>query len=359
MNEKDARLAEFCSQGGWDGVVIRRRSNIAWVTDGVDVHCDLFTSLGVAAALWTPGRKAILTDNIEAARLAEEEFGAGSGREDWEIVTRQWWEGERGIGLVHGETASGRSPMPPYATDYPDDLLTDLRASLTEAERGRVRTLGADAARIMGVAVRDIRKGDSELQVAADLTGRLRREGIFARVMLVAADERIAKYRHPIPSAKHVEQIVMVAICAERGGLIVSITRLVSFGPLPEELRRRHDAVCTVDAALHRATVVGARWCDVFAEAQRVYAEVGFEDEWRKHHQGGPMGYECRDFKATPTETRRVMEGQLVGWNPSVTGTKSEDTILTGAGGAVVVTGMADWPVNPRVPGGRPDVLTR
>jgi antitoxin VapB len=234
-----------------------------------------------------------------------------------------------------------------------------LRALLTEEERARARALGADAARVFGVAMRDVRKGDTEHQVAAEISGRLRREGMFARVMLVAADERIAKYRHPIPTGKKVERMLMAAVCAERGGLIVSLTRLVSFGPLSDELRGRHDAVCAVDAALHKATVVGARWCDVFAEAQRVYAEMGFPDEWKQHHQGGPMGYECRDYKATPTETRRVVEGQLVGWNPSISGTKSEDTILTGAGGSEVITGMGDWPVNTRAPGSRPDVLVR
>jgi antitoxin VapB len=332
----------------------------------------LFTSLGIAAAVWTPSRKVILTDNIEAARLVEEEF-AGAGRGEWEVVAREWWE-ELGIGLSpdavsggpgersgfdgRGVTASGGSPMPRWATDFPDDPLTELRAALTEGERERARKLGADAARVFGVAMRDVRRGDTEHQIAAEISGRLRREGMFARVMLVAADERIAKYRHPIPTGKKVERVVMGAVCAERGGLIVSLTRLVSFGAVDEELRRRHDAVCAVDAALHRATVVGARWCDIFAVAQRVYAEHGFAEEWKQHHQGGPMGYECRDYKATPTEKRRVVEGQLVGWNPSIAGTKSEDTILSGAGGPEVVTAMADWPLN-RQFGARPDVLVR
>jgi hypothetical protein len=64
------------------------------------------------------------------------------------------------------------------------------------------------------------------------------------------------------------------------------------------------------------------------------------------------MGYECRDFKATPTEQRGVVEHQAVGWNPSITGTKSEDTILsTGE----VLTGTPGWPLN----GSRPEILCR
>ncbi|HVR87234.1 MAG TPA: aminopeptidase P family protein, partial [Planctomycetota bacterium] len=65
-----------------------------------------------------------------------------------------------------------------------------------------------------------------------------------------------------------------------------------------------------------------------------------------------PMGYEGRDFKATPTETRKVVAKQLVGWNPSITGTKSEDTLLsTGE----VLTAARDWPTV----GARPDILCR
>jgi antitoxin VapB len=108
-----------------------------------------------------------------------------------------------------------------------------------------------------------------------------------------------------------------------------------------------------VDATLHSGTIPGRRWCDVFAEAQRTYAQTGFADEWKKHHQGGPMGYELRDFKATPTEMRTVQPSQLVGWNPSITGTKSEDTIISGG---EVITIDPDWPEGP---GSRPEILVR
>jgi antitoxin VapB len=170
--------------------------------------------------------------------------------------------------------------------------------------------------------------------------------------MLVAADDRIARFRHPIPTARRIERTVMAAVCAQRRGLTVSITRLVRFGGIDDDLRRRHDAVCAVDAALHDATRPGARWCDALRAATDAYAAAGYADEWKLHHQGGPMGYELRDFTATPTETRRVQPDQLVGWNPSITGTKSEDTILSGG---EILTAMDDWPAC----GERPDILVR
>jgi hypothetical protein len=46
-------------------------------------------------------------------------------------------------------------------------------------------------------------------------------------VFLVASDERIAQYRHPLPcSGKAVERYVMVVGCFQREGLVVSLTRM-------------------------------------------------------------------------------------------------------------------------------------
>jgi len=334
MNEKDQRLAGFCRKHGYDGVLIRRRSNIAWAADGADVHCDRGTPLGVASLLWTPQRKTVLTTNIEDARLAAEEFNG-----EWEINAEPWW------------TANGR-PKGNFATDYPDDTIAELRFSLTPRELEQVKALGHDTADIMSRVMREICPGQTERDVAADMIAGLRRRDIFCPVLLVAADERIALYRHPIPTSKRIEKAALVVLCAQRRGLIVCISRMVHFGPLPADLRRRHDAVCRVDEALQEATRPGVRWCDALAAGIRAYEETGFADEWKKHHQGGPMGYETRDFLVTPSETRVILPNQVIGWNPTITGTKSEDTTLSSGEN---LTAMPNWPLC----GSRPDILCR
>ena len=334
MNEKDERLARFCRERGVDGVWIRRRANVAWAADGADVHCDASSQLGVASLLWTPQRKLVLCDVIEAARMRAEEFGDG-----WEVAESSWCE-------------PAQAPQGRYACDWPEDVLVDLRAPLTAPEVARARELGADTADVMRAVMFDVRRGWNELEAAGALSGRLRERAVRTPVILVAADERIARFRHPIPTAMRCERALMVVVCAERGGLFVAMTRSVHFGPPPPELRRRHEAVCRVDAALRDATRPGVRWCDAFAVAQRAYAEHGFDGEWKLHHQGGPLGYAPRDFLATPVETRTVRERQLVAWNPSITGTKSEDTMLSDG---EVLTAIDHWPLLGR----RPDILVR
>ena len=63
------------------------------------------------------------------------------------------------------------------------------------------------------------------------------------------------------------------------------------------------------------------------------------------HHQGGPAAYEPRESLATPGNAQVVLEGQAYAWNPSITGVKSEDTILVGATGNEVLTAISGWPM--------------
>ncbi len=83
---------------------------------------------------------------------------------------------------------------------------------------------------------------------------------------------------------------------------------------------------------------------EVFKNAVAVYAETGFAEEWRNHHQGGTAAYEPRETVATLASQAEVELHQAYAWNPSVTGTKSEDTVLVGSEGNEVLTDIPGWP---------------
>ncbi len=156
---------------------------------------------------------------------------------------------------------------------------------------------------------------------------------------LVAADDRIARYRHPIPHGDTIQRRVMLVACAERGGLYVSLTRIVDFEEEPEpELARRQEASEEVLRRMREeATRPGRTLADAFEDCKSFYAEAGFPDEWRLHHQGGMAGYAAREVIATPETRQEIQIGQAFAWNPSVTGAKAEETfILTGDGPEVI-----------------------
>lgn len=328
--EKEARLAAFLAQRGAEAVLLTDRANIAWLANGADVHCDLFGASGVAQLLWSPQQRLVLTSNIEAARLAEEEFG-----DAWSIQSAPWW------------TPHAALPYPRLVCDTdPDDPLAAVRAPLTAGDVERLRSLGRDAADATQEALLSTHPGERELDVAARWIHALRARNLQVPVCLVAADERAYRYRHPIPTEARVHRNLLAGMCATRDGLVVCLSRILSVGTPSADLVRRHAAVRQVERALHEATRAGQTLGQVLQTGIDAYARVGFAEEWRHHHQGGPMGYRTRERIATPHDPTLVVAGQSYGWNPSIAGVKAEDTLFVDSRGVgEVLTRMTAWPL--------------
>ena len=49
---------------------------------------------------------------------------------------------------------------------------------------------------------------------------------------------------------------------------------------------------------------------EYFEEVKSLYAQAGYPDEWKMHHQGGTTGYGCREFVVTPYKEGIIKEGQ-------------------------------------------------
>jgi Xaa-Pro aminopeptidase len=338
---KEKRVRDYMERKGLDAVVLTRQDNFAWFTCGGDNHVVTASEGGVASLVITSDRKYVVTSNIEASRIAAEELD-----ESYEVVEYPWHEEARGAELIRqiiggGRAASddGQAALPLLEPDF-----AELRYSLTEEEMQRYRELGSDCSAMMSSVCAVIKPGFTEAEIAGILSNALTALQITPAVLLIAADERIEKYRHPIYTDNRVGKRVMLVLCGKRAGLICSLTRLAHFGKIPRDLVKRHEAVCAVDAAFILGTRVGAETGAIFRTATQTYAEYGFPDEWKLHHQGGPTGYAGRDYKVTPNETRCVQPNQAFAWNPSITGTKSEDTMLALGSGPEIISAPVDWP---------------
>src|SRR5438132_1330272 len=89
----------------------------------------------------------------------------------------------------------------------------------------------------------------TEREAAAELARQAWLRGFFPPVVLVAGERRQPLHRHPLTTDEPLGRHALLAITAERDGLYVSLTRLASFGRLPEELARLVAACAEVDAA--------------------------------------------------------------------------------------------------------------
>jgi Xaa-Pro dipeptidase len=360
IEAKVARVREFMGARHLTAVALGTQANFAWITGGADNHVGLSSEGGVATVVITPTGRHVVTSAIEGPRIADEEIGDL----DFELHVHPWHtEGPEvtiarlaGDGAVAADTPlSGAQNLSP--------MIARLRWQLLPPEVARYREVGMTCALILEGLAREITPGMAELEIAGFMQRKVFAAGLLPNVCLIAADERASKYRHPVPTSTRVEKLAMLVIGARRHGLAVSATRLVHFGPIPEELARKHEAVCAVDACLILGSRPGAKVSDVFGAACREYARQGFPDEWRLHHQGGATGYAPREYRATPTTEETVLDQQAFAWNPSIAGTKSEDTIVATASGPEVLSQARDWPLlSAECDGGslrRPGILER
>ncbi len=357
FDNKQKRIQALLAERKLDALLLPRVSSFAWVTCGAASYVNTASTEGAAAVLITPSGRYLMTNNIEATRLEQEEKLAAQG---WEFRTTRWHEPQDALAALTRGLKLGADGPYPGATDLSAEL-AHLRATLTPEEGERFRALGRLCAEAMAGAARAVRPGATEYQIAAHLAREAESRGVQATVNLIATDARIFAFRHPLPTDKKLERYAMLVLCGRRWGLVCSVTRFVHFGRLPEDLRRKAEAVARIDAIFIAATRPGASLGDIFRRATAAYAETGFADEWRLHHQGGPAGYEPREYVATPGSPEIVAAGQAYAWNPSITGTKSEDTILVAENGNEILTAMSGWPTLPvmaegqRIP--RPAIL--
>lgn len=359
--QKAARVREWLAESGLRGALFGSPAWFAWITGGGRNHVAVGTERGVGAVLVTADAAYLLADNIERARLEEEE----TRRLPLEAQEFPWWSGSL------AETATRLVPAAELASDLALPGAHNLGATealrlrnpLLPVEVERYRALGRDVAVVLTHVAFHCRPALSEHRLAGMLAGGLTDFGITPNVVLVATDERVFTRRHPLPTDRPLEEYAMLVVGGRREGLHLSATRLVHFGPVPDELRRRHLACARVDAAFLAATRPGVELAEVFQAGQAAYAAEGWPEEWQQHHQGGPTGYAGRDLRATPSVAGVVQPGQAFAWNPSIAGAKSEDTVLVTESGLEFLSETPDLPtVEVETPGGRlarPAILER
>ena len=364
--EKTGRLAEALAAEGLGGVLLGAQHNFAWLTAGGRSGIDLSREPGAGTLLVrADGKRFVLASRIEMRRLLEEEL-AGA---DFEPVEYGWEEEKASPTFVADLAATLLEGGAGLGSDLPagpgvrvvEGVVARCRYRLTPPELERFRQLGRDAGEVVGAFAKSLEPGETELQVARRLNDALASRGLHSVVTLVAADERLGKFRHPVPTSRGWERVLMLVTCARRGGLIASLTRIVCAGAASEELRRRTRSVARVNARLLAATKPGAVGSELFRTAAAAYAEEGFAGEEHLHHQGGACGYRTRDWVAHPASAETVLPGQAFAWNPSITGTKAEETCVVSADGVEILTKTPGWPQIPVRFDGReylsPDVL--
>ena len=335
LQYKLSKLRAILAERQLQGIYIKRQDDFAWLTCGGRNYVGV-GDMGNCGLLVTQDRCYAVSNNIERPRMIDENHLEDMGFEYHSFV---WHDGAQ-----EGKILSSLVPSGKIGYDYggKDNIFPDIKAvrmDLTEAEIDRYLQIGKDASEAIESAALTVRKGMTEYEIAAQIIKNMEDRGLEELSCMVAADERIFKYRHPLPTSKCAEGRLQMGGNFRRDGLVICLTRYASFGPLSSELENQMKANQLIDCTLIAASEPGTILCDALLKGKAKYEELGYADEFNKHHQGGPIGYAGRDYRVDFGVTDTVKDHQGFCWNPSITGTKSEDTYVVEKGKRTAVTG--------------------
>ena len=328
----------------------------AWATCGGSNVVILTTEIGVAEVLVTADHAWVLTDEIEAGRLAAEEIPPGL-----EIWAGPWNDPLARQTFVESVVQGGAviSDRPWLAElPLPSALFAAKRRLLPE-ELARYRVLGRDAAEAMTEVLNRARPEWTEWELAGAGAEALWRRGIEPTLTLVGGERRLPVFRHATATGDPLGARAMLVFCGRRHGLYANLTRFVYFREPDAREEQLIEHVARVEAVTFAVSRPGTTVGTVYGVIARAYAELGHPGAEAFHHQGGTTGYLSREAFALPGLDLTIEANTALAWNPSLPGAKIEDTVVTTADGIEILTLDPAWPaveVNGRP---RPDVLVR
>lgn len=324
------------------GVRLKGTDWFAWATAGGSNTVLLTAETGVAEVLVTLDDAWVLTDEIEAQRLKDEELPA-----NFQLHVNPWADAAAREEFVREATNGGKvlsdSPIPHVEKRLPASLQQHKQV-LMSSEIERYREIGRKASVAMTEVLRSAKPTWTEYQLAGAGAEALWARGLHPALTLVAGERRLPLYRHATPSQEAIGRQAMMVFCARGYGLYANLTRFVVFGSLQAEDSQLHRHVREVEAQALNLCQPGTALNTVYDSLTQAYQQHGYPNAIREHHQGGTTGYLAREIVANPATTDTLAENMAVAWNPSLAGAKIEDTFVIHKDRLENLTFDSNWP---------------
>ncbi|MDZ7956447.1 MAG: M24 family metallopeptidase [Aulosira sp. DedQUE10] len=308
------------------GLRLRGTDWFAWATAGGSNTVLLTAETGVAEVLVTAQDAWVLTDEIEAQRLQNEELPA-----NFQLHVNPWADINTREAFVRDAIGGGivlsDRPLSHVEKQLPASLLIHKRMLLS-SELERYRQVGRKASEAMTEILKVAKPTWTEYQLAGAGAEALWARGLHPALTLVAGDRRLPLYRHATATKEEIGKEAMMVFCARGYGLYANLTRFVCFGKLPDEHAKLHRHIREIEAPALNLCQPGTSLNTVYETLAQTYQQHGFPHAIRQHHQGGTTGYLAREIVANPTTTDTLAQNMAVAWNPSLVGAKIEDTFV-------------------------------
>ena len=109
------------------------------------------------------------------------------------------------------------------------------------------------------------------------------------------------------------------------------------------------DKVTEIEAKIAASCTPDNNMKDITEILIKAYGDADYPGMWEMHYQGGPIAYGVREYSYDwyPGSEKKFYNKQAFNWNPTITGTKSEDTFIYIDGKIEWITFKEDsnWPV--------------
>lgn len=337
------RVHEVLESSDLDALYIVKAENFAWITAGGDSIITRFVESGVVGILITKTNQYAITNDIEYKRFIDEEKLDQLG---FEVITQPWYENKtlEHIHRIIGAKGKFASDIAIQGAGDANQLISKMQFSLTDNEIARYLHLGRVFSEVLEQLLAEVRPGDMELDIVGRINNALWKRNIDTVLYLVAGDDRIYKYRHCIPTENRIKKYMMVSCNARYKGLITKITRFVHFGEPDASLLKQYADTVEVENRMIAATQIGVSDLVPLQTAIAAYEELGYHDMWKVHHQGGPQGYTNGYYLITSEVNGVVCPNQCYCYNPSMTGTKTEDAFIVTKEGPLMITRPISYP---------------
>ncbi len=328
-------LREILRGQGVSALTVSSQSDFSWLTAGRGFIGTASTA-ACGTIVVTKDQVYLVAENIEAERLYREQLGENP---EVTVMEYPWQEPGRRAVILAEICGLSRMDIGDVGEEW---LLTRTRMSAYDI--ARYRDICQTAAKDLEEVCRTLKAGITEYELAGRLAEKFWADNLEPITLLIGFDERAFSYRHPVPAGAVLKNYALVAVCARRAGLIASATRLVALKNPGQEIMERQKVSAYVDAVFTANTVAGRTVGSAFGAALAAYAEKGYPEEWKLHHQGGLTGYVARELKGTSGNPHVIRENEVYAWNPSVQGTKSENTVLVTKDGFEDLTHTGNYP---------------
>jgi Xaa-Pro aminopeptidase len=227
-----------------------------------------------------------------------------------------------------------------------DGLIGELRQLKEPGEIAKMRKAAVLASDVLAAALKLLKPGIREIEVAAEIEYQMRRRGASGPAFetIVAFGDRSA-LPHARPTEKRLRknELVVLDLGAILAHYCSDITRTVFVGRASARIRRWYSAVQEAQAAAVAATKAGAICGDVDAAARGVLAACRL-DRYFVHSTGHGLGLEVHEGPRVARGQQHVLvPGNVITiepgvYVPGVGGIRIEDDVAVHAGRTEVLT---------------------